>query len=114
MFAPASFGLGVPNTFLIGEIMEKYPQVITAEVLNNIANISDVQIEQDIRDTVAEISLLEKEVEALGILVETRRGTSAGKMSSFKFSAALDGLNARREFVQFLERVQVARLEKGE
>lgn len=42
--------------------MSKYPDVITDEILQSNAHISDAEILQDIRDTVAEIAAEKKSV----------------------------------------------------
>jgi hypothetical protein len=91
--------------------MEKYPKFITREVLEQVSGVDNATIRQDITDTEAEISKMEKEVKAYQILAETQRGTPQGKIDAFRCDAYISGIAERREFVRFLKAVLEARSE---
>ena len=88
---------------------QKYPEVITTEVLDGVSHVSDDQIMTDISETKQEIESLEAEIKGLKLIAQARSGTARGRLPSFLADAKQSGVEDRRDFVRFLQAVLFAR-----
>jgi hypothetical protein len=85
----------------------KYPEVITAEILQRHAHIPSDKVEKDIADTRTEIVSLQREIEGYQILAEP--GLPGSKMANLRLDVNREGIRSRQEFIAYLERLLAAR-----
>lgn len=87
-------------------------RAITAEVLRQTAEITDVEVRRDIADTQAEIEGYERRL--VGLEEQAAHGADLAerKLAWFRSGAVRHEIEQRREFVDYLERLLVARQEK--
>jgi len=90
-------------------MMNKYPEVITENILEQNKHISDDEIKGDIEDTLAEITEKELEIDVQEHILETSSDQARRKMAHFRKGAAEDGIERRKEFILLLERLLAAR-----
>lgn len=91
--------------------MSKYPEVVTAAQLDKLVHITDAEIARDIADTEKEIMDLQRTMEAEQTLAETHHDPMQRKMADFTSRARPSQMRERQDFVDYLRRVQTARVD---
>jgi len=89
--------------------VKRYPEIITPQILERTAHISDADVVRDIVDTEQEIENL-RAVEAAELVIAARHlDPTERKMAAFKADARPLQIAEREAFVAYLKRLQGAR-----
>ncbi len=88
---------------------KRYPEVITPEILAELAHVSDDEIAQDIADTEREISQYRAVGEAEAGIARAHPDQNERRMADFRARARPEQIAQREAFVAYLRRLQVAR-----
>lgn len=89
--------------------MSKYPEAITAKVLEANAHVTDHEIRVDIRDTEREIENYRRLEKAEREVATVHENPMERKMADFKAGARPGQIAEREAFVAFLRRLLDAR-----
>ena len=89
--------------------MSSYPDVITPEVLQGLAHISDDTMQQDIVDTEAEIANKRIEREGHDLIAKSVQDRSAARLAEWKRDGCDVGIDDSVRFVKFLAKLLDAR-----
>jgi len=87
-----------------------YPEMVTAEMLPKWADISDAEVEQDIADTEREIAQYRELREAEQRIAQHHPAQTERRMADFKAGARVGQIAERQRFVDFLRKLQAARV----